>query len=58
MRDKYKIFIVSVLLIYASTNTFIFTVRGNPIFVFLLGTYLLSGDESKSSKILYKEDDV
>jgi|GEM_PF-1226101 len=40
MRDRYMIFVVSALLIYASTNTFIFTIRGNPIFIYILVMYL------------------
>jgi len=48
MNIKYKIFIVSVLLIYASTNTFILSIRGNPIFIFVLVTYLASGNEPEN----------
>ncbi|HEY8803601.1 MAG TPA: hypothetical protein VIM42_00545 [Clostridium sp.] len=47
MRDKYMIFVVSALLIYASTNTFILTIRGNPIFIYILIMYLSSGKEPK-----------
>ncbi|MCB2293980.1 hypothetical protein LGK95_10665 [Clostridium algoriphilum] len=47
MNDKYMIYVVSALLIYASTNTFIFTIRGNPIFVYILVLYLSSGKEPK-----------
>ena len=50
MRDKYMIYVVSALLIYASTNTFIFTIRGNPIFVFILVMYLSSGKEPRLAK--------
>ena len=57
MNSKYKIFIVSAILIYASTNTFILTIRGNPIFIFVIATYLSSGNETES-KILCEEDDV
>jgi len=47
INNKYKIFIVSALLIYASTNTFILSIRGNPIFIFVLATYLSSGNEQE-----------
>jgi len=47
MNDKYKLCIVAALIIYASTNTFILTIRGNPIFIFVLVTYLSSGNESE-----------
>lgn len=49
IHDKHIIFIVSLLLIYTSTNTFIFTIRGNPIFNFILITYLFSRNEPKLS---------
>ncbi|HEY8803600.1 MAG TPA: hypothetical protein VIM42_00540 [Clostridium sp.] len=48
MRNKYKIFIVSALLIYASTNTFTLSIRGNPIFIFVLVTYLSSGNDPEN----------
>jgi len=47
MTDKYMIFVISALLIYASTNTFIFTIRGNPIFIYILVMYLSSGSDPK-----------
>ncbi|MCB2293981.1 hypothetical protein LGK95_10670 [Clostridium algoriphilum] len=51
IRNKYKLFIVSAILIYASTNTFILSIRGNPIFIFVLVTYLASGDEPEKDFI-------
>lgn len=47
LQDKYIIFIVSLLMIYSSTNTYIFTIRGNPIFIYILIAYLFSRNESK-----------
>jgi len=47
MKDKYMIFIVTILFIYASTNTFIFSIRGNPIFIYILVTYISFEREPK-----------
>ncbi|HEY8890129.1 MAG TPA: hypothetical protein VIM70_07715 [Clostridium sp.] len=47
MKDKYMIFVVATLFIYASTNTFIFSIRGNPIFLYILVTYLSFENEPK-----------
>jgi hypothetical protein len=55
IQDKYIMFIVALLLIYSSTNTFIFTIRGNPIFMYIIVTYLFAIKESKiESKIIRK----
>ena len=45
MTDKYDIFIVAALLIYATTNTFILGVRGNPIFIFVFVAYLTASNK-------------
>lgn len=47
LQDKYTIFMISLLMIYSSTNTYIFTIRGNPIFIYILIAYLFSRNESK-----------
>jgi hypothetical protein len=47
IQNKYIIFIVSMLIIYSSTNTFIFTIRGNPIFIYILISYLFVRNESE-----------
>ncbi|MGH4120723.1 hypothetical protein [Clostridium sp.] len=50
LQDKYTIFMISLLMIYSSTNTYIFTIRGNPIFIYILIAYLFSRNESKKIK--------
>jgi len=52
MQDKYMIFVVSALLIYASTNTFIFTIRGNPIFIYILIMYLTTFQKESPPQLL------
>jgi hypothetical protein len=50
LQDKYTIFMISLLMIYSSTNTYIFTIRGNPIFIYILIAYLFSRNETKKIK--------
>lgn len=50
LRDRYAIFMVSLLMIYSSTNTYIFTIRGNPIFIYILIAYLFSRSEHEKIK--------
>ncbi len=52
LQDKYMIFIVSLLIIYSSTNSYIFTIRGNPIFIYILISYLFCKTESKTESYL------
>lgn len=47
LQDRYTIFMVSLLMIYSSTNTYIFTIRGNPIFIYILIAYLFSRVETE-----------
>lgn len=55
MNDKYMIFVVAALLIYGSTNTFIFSIRGNPIFLFVLVTYLTTFERNSPQDLTRKD---
>lgn len=40
--------ILSILILYSSTNTFVLTIRGNPIFIYIFISYLIMNSTDKS----------
>ncbi|MGG3467836.1 hypothetical protein ABES02_10200 [Neobacillus pocheonensis] len=55
VKDMFQLFIISMLIMYSSTNTFIFTIRGNPVFLFIIIAFLMAGNQIPGNKINWKK---